>query len=214
MKNKTILQIFLLILLILISFLTFSFYLKKNIKTDNIDNVISDNSENNENVDNEGNLIENISYISTNTRGDTYQILADFGETNTENSDLMFLTNVKAKIILKDKENVNLTSDFANFNSKTFETTFIDNVKISRKDQIITGNELYLVLDHDSEDELENMNSEKKEKNLLRMSNNILLQKPGSTLKADVIEIDLVTKNLKVYMIDEIEKVNIKTEIK
>ena len=39
-----------------------------------------------------------------------------------------------------------LTSKFANFNTKTFETTFIDNVKISRHDEIITGDELYLVL--------------------------------------------------------------------
>ena len=46
----------------------------------------------------------------------------------------------------KNKPDVLLTSDFANFNTKTFETTFIDNVKISRNDEIITGDELYLVL--------------------------------------------------------------------
>ena len=63
----------------------------------------------------------------------------------------MFLSNVKANIIFKDKnkENVKLTSDYANFNTRTFETTFIDKVKITRKDEIITGNELYLVLDKD-----------------------------------------------------------------
>ena len=45
----------------------------------------------------------------------------------------MFLTNVRATIFLDGKENVNLTSKYANFNSKTFETTFLNNVKVSKK---------------------------------------------------------------------------------
>ena len=45
------------------------------------------------------------------------------------------------------------------------------------------------------------------------MSHNILVQRPGSTLKADVIEIDLITKNLKIYMLNKNNKVKVKTKL-
>ena len=59
----------------------------------------------------------------------------------------MFLTNVRSKIIFDntEKEKYFLTSNFANFNTKTFETTFIKNVKIIRHNEIITGDQLYMV---------------------------------------------------------------------
>ena len=125
----------------------------------------------------------------------------------------MFLTNVKSKIIFYDtkKENINLKSNFANFNTKTFETTFIKNVEITRYNETITGDELYMVLDIDNENTQNNLN---KEENILRMSYNVLFQKPGYELKADVLEIDLLTKNLKIYMHDSKEKVLINTKLK
>ena len=51
--------------------------------------------------------------------------------------------------------------------------------------------------------------SEQKEENLIRMSNNIFFKKPGYTLKADILEIDLITKNTKIYMNNSLEKVKI-----
>ena len=48
---------------------------------------------------------------------------------------------------MKNKTNIKLTSDYANFNTKTFETTFIDNVQILRNDETILGNQVYLVFD-------------------------------------------------------------------
>ena len=96
----------------------------------------------------------------------------------------MFLTNVKGTLKSKNKSDVLLVSDYANFNTKNFETTFISNVKISRNDEIITGNELYLVLDLEENDEKDNLN---KEENLLRMSHDVSFVKPGYSLKADVV---------------------------
>ena len=72
---------------------------------------------------------------------------SDYGELSDEIDDLMFLTKVIANITLKNKSDIKLTSDYANFNTKTFETTFLNNVKIFRNDEIIFGNELYLVFD-------------------------------------------------------------------
>ena len=48
---------------------------------------------------------------------------------------------------------------------------------------------------------------DKKDENLLRMSQNVFYKKPGYTLKADIIEIDLITKNSKIYMNTDTKKV-------
>ena len=46
------------------------------------------------------------------------------------------------------------------------------------------------------------------------MSNNIFFKKPGYTLKADVLEIDLTTKNTKIFMNNKLKKVMITSVIK
>ena len=116
----------------------------------------------------------------------------------------MFLTNVKANIIFKNKSNIELTSDYANFNTKTFETTFMDNVLILREDETIIGESLYLVFDQ-TDEELKKKSTV--DQNLIRISNNVIVKKPGYILKADIVEIDLLTKNVKVFMKNKDDKV-------
>jgi len=43
------------------------------------------------------------------------------------------------------------------------------------------------------------------------ISNNVILENDKSSLKTDVIELDIITKNVKIFMYDENKKVNIKT---
>ena len=123
----------------------------------------------------------------------------------------MFLTNVKANVILKNKTNIKLTSDYANFNTKTFETTFIDNVQILRNDETILGNQVYLVFDQTEDVLKKNSNVDQ---NLIRISQDVLIKKPGYMLKADILEIDLVTKNMKIYMNDKKNKIEAKSKLK
>ncbi len=211
MKNKILIQIILLISLLIISILTFDFYYKKNEPKKSEIKKTKNSIENTTSSDQE-NLIFDIKYSANNTAGDIFEIFSEYGETNSENPELMFLTNVKARIIFKnkDKESVNLTSNFANFNTKTFETTFIENVKIIRHDEKIEGDKLYMVLDQDEEIL---KNDPNKKENILRMSQNVLFQKPGYELKADILEIDLITKNLKIYMNNLDNKVIINAEL-
>jgi hypothetical protein len=123
----------------------------------------------------------------------------------------MFLTKVVANITLKNKSNIKLISDYANFNTKTFETTFINNIKIFRDDETILGNELYLVFDQTEKVLKDNSNADQ---NLIRISHDVIIKKPGYMLKADVLEIDLITKNTKVYMNSLKDKVQAKSELK
>ena len=210
MEKKTLIQIFLFILLILLVLFTFIFFynsdeVKQSSYKPEDTNINTASSQDDQNV------IENIKYTSSNNNGDVFEIFADFGEPSLINPELMLLKSVKAQIIFTNKNNINLTSDFADFNTKTFETLFFDNVKITRLDEVMTGEKLYLVLEND--DELVEKDL-KKEQNILRMSNNILFEKPGYTLKADILEIDLITKNLKIYMNDKLEKVFGSSKIK
>ena len=209
-SKKTLIQTFLILTLILLNFVVFNFYYKADFKKDQTDLKNQEIEEKSLNVKN-NDLIENLKYTSNNSRGDIYELFADFGEANIENPDIMFLTNVNGRIKSKNKPDVLLTSKFANFNTKTFETTFIDDVKISRHDEIITGDELYLVLDRDKNDFKENLN---KEENLLRISNNVSFKKPGYSLEADIVEIDLITKNSKIYMKNGIKKVSVTSVLK
>tara|TARA_B100000886_G_C20404932_1_gene484289 strand:- start:45 stop:677 length:633 start_codon:yes stop_codon:yes gene_type:complete len=210
MSKKTLMQIFLVIFLFFLILFTFVFFYEPNeinkpfktLKNSEVNNIVSSSEEQS--------MIENLEYTSSNNNGDVFELYADYGEPSIEDPDLMFLKNVRAKIIFVDKNNINLISDFANFNTKTFETFFINNVQITRMDEIVTGNELYLVL----ENKIDLQKDKKKEQNLIRMSHNIFFQKPGYNLKADILEIDLITKNLKIFMNDKIEKVTANSKIK
>ncbi len=212
MNRKYLIQIILLILLIILSISIFSYYYNKDSAVKK-NKIIEESFSDNKTISNQKNLIEDIKYRATNINGDIYEILADFGEANLEDPELMFLTNVRSKIIFSntEKENIHLTSNFANFNTKTFETTFIEDVEIIRQNETITGDELYMVLDVEKEN---TQNDQSKKQNMLRMTNNIFFQKPGYEMKADVLEIDLITKNLKIYMHNSKNKVLINSELK
>ena len=49
------------------------------------------------------------------------------------------------------------------------------------------------------------------DKNLMIISKNVILKNDKSSLKTDVIEVDIRTKNVKIFMYEENRKVNIKT---
>ena len=210
MEKKNLIQIFLLILLILITFSVFNVYYKTDKTLKSSKKIEMENPD--ETKLNEGkNIIQDIRYTSNNNNGDVFEILADFGEPSLEIDDLMFLTKVVANVTLKNESDIKLTSDYANFNTKTFETTFINNVKIFRNDETITGNELYLVFDRS--DAL-SQGISPTEQNLIRISHDVIIKKPGYILKADVLEIDLITKNTKVYMNNKKDKVQANSKLK
>ena len=210
MRKKTITQVILVIFLIILTYFVFKKYYIRN-ETRSELNKTDDTISKSESQKSDKNLIKDISYTANNKRGDIYLLLADYGEIYMDNPELMFLTEVNGIITMQDGMKVSIKSDFANFNTDNFETTFINNVIVERGDEKITGDELYLVLERDKK-EIQNLIE--KDENLVRMSRNVLYKKPGYNLSADILEIDLITKNIKIYMIDEYKKVIAKSEIK
>ena len=111
MEKKSLIQIFLIILLFIIALLIFNHFYTSNDSAKNIEKKIID-TEINEKQSVDKNIIENVQYSFNNSKGDIYQVLADFGEINLDNPNLMFLTNVNASLILTNKNySVDSTSD-------------------------------------------------------------------------------------------------------
>jgi len=200
MEKKTLIQLALLLFLIISLLWVFNKYRQsgeiKILSNKKVTKILAG--------DENENIIKDIKYSLNSINGDSYILDADYGKINLENPDLIFMTRVRGAIKFEDSENINISSDFANFNNKTFETTFFDNVKIIRSNEIIIGGKLYLVLEV-SEDELKS--NPQKRQNLIKMTENVIFKKPGYSLKTDVVEIDLITKNSKIYMIDKLDKV-------
>lgn len=209
MSKNTIIQLLLFFILIILG--SYVFYNFSKNKEENNLNILKKNENNNideKKLSSNQNIIENIRYQSSNFRGDTFEILAKYGETFLENPNQMKLTKVNSNILFKNGEIINLKSNFADFNTQTFETTFFENVSIIKKNEIINGDKLYFIMES-SNNNLD-LNDEK-EKNIIRLTGNVIYKKPGYTAKADIIEIDLVTKNLIIEMTKKTDRVVINT---
>ena len=137
MSKNTIIQLLLFFILIILG--SYVFYNFSKNKEENNLNILKKNENNNideKKLSNNQNIIENIRYQSSNFKGDTFEILAKYGETFLEKPNQMKLTKVNSNILFKNGEIINLKSNFADFNTQTFETTFFENVSIIKKNEI------------------------------------------------------------------------------
>ena len=143
------------------------------------------------------NIIKDINYSSEDLKGNKYILLAKEGEIDLNNSDIIFLREVIAYIKLKEKnEIITITSDFGKYNTINFDTIFSKNVIINYIDNKITGEYLDLSID----------------KNLLLVSRDVIYINSENVLTADVIEVEIDTKNTKIFMHEDNKKVNIKSK--
>tara|TARA_B110000196_G_C20825523_1_gene511248 strand:+ start:70 stop:660 length:591 start_codon:yes stop_codon:yes gene_type:complete len=185
-------HLFQLILLILTFFLLVVFIYIYNNGIKNSSNnlsVIKDSKR--EKIISNDNIIKNIRYSSKDAHDNSYEIISDFGIISLDNPDIIFMTNVTASIYLKDSNNVIITSKFADFNNKNYETVFYENVKVLRGNEKIMSQKLEFSLIKD----------------LILISKRVIFEKPGFNLIADKVEIDLITKNSKIFMNDSTKKV-------
>ena len=142
------------------------------------------------------NIIENVNYVSKDNDGNEYIINAYQGEIDYSNSNIIYLTNVKALIKLNNSENITITSNYGKYNSENYDTIFSKNVIINYMDNKITGEYLDFSL----------------ERNSLIISRDIIYTNLENILKADVLEMDIKTKDTKIFMYEDTKKVNIRNK--
>ena len=190
MNKKTLIQLSLLLIVLIIVITIFFKYLygnKEVVKIETSKEKIADVPEKS------ANIIKDIEYLSKDNSGNTYLINAKIGEIDSENSNIIFLKNVKAKISIIDSEDIYITSDFANYNSKNYDTNFFENIKIKYADHKIDCEYLDLLFN----------------KNIAILNKNIVYKSLETNLLADRMEIDLITKNSKISMKNKKDKIEI-----
>ena len=135
--------------------------------------------------------INDINYTSIDVRGNKYQITAKLAEIKIDNPDVMFLTDVIAFVFIKDKDTVKITSNFGKYNTINYDTIFSENVIVVYPGHKITGEYLDFSLLTD----------------LGIFTTNVIYTGEKTNLFADKIEMNLTTKDTKIFMNNIGEKV-------
>ena len=189
MKKKTLLQ--LLILIVIIAIFIF-FYKNSNqnkkanisIKLNNQSEIInSDNS----------NLIYNLKYVVEGDDGISYTITSEIGELSVEQPNLILMRRVLAVIRNDYGKPLKITADNAIYNNINHDTQFYDNVLMTYQEQVINSDNFDLVFI----------------KNLATIKNNVVYKDLNTKLFADKVEINILTKNSKIFMYDKQKKIKI-----
>ena len=194
MNKKTLLQLLLLLIVLSIVLIFFFTYFYKQPEKNKL--IENKNPLSNQNLTEDKdvlNIIENIKYLSFDSLGNQYEIGSEYGEIDLNDPDIIFMTNVTATIKSENYPVIKIRADFAKYNSSTYETNFTGNVLLSHVEHKINSDNLDLSIKN----------------NLVTFFDNIIYTGTNTKLIADRIEIDLITKNSKVFMNDNFEKVKI-----
>jgi len=175
MRKEILIQIFLILLVLMILIIIYQKYLKEE-----LDESVVINKD--EITKTENNLI-NIEYESIDKEGRRYIITAETGNFKEEKSELIFMTNVNAKIFLLDGSVIYVSSLNAEYNTLIYDTRFYKEVKMNFLEHNIVCENLNIFFN----------------KNLIEAFNNLNYKNLDIIMLADKIEINLLTKNSKIY---------------
>ena len=187
MNKKLILQIFLIVFTIIFTV----FFLKTTFNKKEEELVQKENKSTGKKTDT--NLIQGIQYFSKDIKGNTYLIESKSGNIDQQNPDIIYLTDVKAKINFDKKEEIFVTSDKAIYNVSNFDTEFIDSVKLNYKDNNLSCKNILV----------------KFSENYAILSGNLVYNNLITSLYADLMEVDLISRKTKTSMFNKRSKIQI-----
>ena len=191
MSKKTYIQLLLIFLFIFISLFLFFKYFKsssfQNYNKSNLEQTATTGES----------LIEDLKYLSTDKKGNKYEIEAKKGNIDKNNPDIIYLENVSAIILLQNSDLILIKSNFAKYNIKNFDTLFNDSILVNYGEHVLKSGFLDLSF----------------ENNLVSLYDNVRYISGVSSLKADKAEIDILNKKTKIYMEDSSKKVQIKNTL-
>ena len=127
--------------------------------------------------------------------GNKFIIKSKTGEINIVNPDIVYMTNVEAKINLINSDPIIIKSNYAKYNKTNYEANFKEDVLLTYQAHRITSQNLDLSF----------------ENNLATIYNKIVYDNNNVKISADILEIDLITKNSKIFMNNEYKKIKITT---
>ena len=189
MTKKIYIQLFLISIFFIISLFIFLKYFKKS-------SFESDTKANMSRATNSGeSLIEDLKYLSTDKEGNEYKIQAKKGNIDKNNPDIIYLENVVDIVFLQISELISIKSNYAKYNTKSFDTLFNESVSVDYGEHFLKSEFLDLSF----------------ENNLVSIYDNVRYLSGISSLRADKAEIDILNKNTKIFMKDSNKKIQINT---
>ena len=198
MKSKSFIQLILFSIIILSSFVVYQYFFKNNKSVKIIDSqpneIQSQNSQimQSKIIDTD-NIIEKLEYKSIDAYGNEYVIKSSKAESQVDDTNNVKLFKVSAIIYSPNKKPIMIKSDFALHNKLTFNTKFYDNVEILHDTIEVTSGNLDLLYKENRVD-LYNIKSANYKQ---------------STLLADKITFDILTKNVSVNMYKDDQRIKI-----
>ena len=184
MSNKTKLQFFLILLVLFLCIVFYLIYFSKNDTKLTSKQKIITNTDISESS--KGSSIKDILYESYDDKGNKFIIKSKTGTFDEKKKDEINMINVEAKIILVNGAIVTLMSETARYNSFNSNTKFIKNVKLEYLDHKINSDNIDVIF---TESKIE-------------AYNNLIYRNSDIKLSADKVELDLITKNTKIFMFD------------
>tara|TARA_B100001559_G_scaffold272267_1_gene241195 strand:- start:2953 stop:3615 length:663 start_codon:yes stop_codon:yes gene_type:complete len=218
---KTLIQLFLFSTIIILGFFFYKNYFAinknenelaiLNEKFENLDKAeksVTDNIDKKEKINKEikskipektqkaNSSIQNLSYKVKLPDDKEYEIIANSSELSYKNnSEIIFMNNVVARFIDDDNKIIKIEADEAFFNNSNYNTNFNKNVKIEYLNNLITSDKL-------------NYNFEKSE---ILIRENIIYKGVHGTIIADNILINILSKNIDVFMDNSTDKIKIES---
>ena len=182
MKKKIFIQIILIFLIFYFSYFLYNKYFYKDLSENKLGNEKSINENTNMN------MISKINYKSSDMEGRIYNIMAESGYIDLLNTQVIKMNKVVANIKLKDGTLIVITSDFADYNSITYETKFSSNVVSKYLDHKVFSE--FLIIDF--------------KKNILEATHEMTYKNSNSVMRADKLEVNLITKDIKISNFEDI----------
>ena len=182
MKKKIFIQIILIFLIFYFSYFLYNKYFYKDLSENKLGNEKSINENTNMN------MISKINYKSSDMEGRIYNIMAESGYIDLLNTQVIKMNKVVANIKLKDSTLIVITSDFADYNSITYETKFSSNVVSKYLDHKVFSE--FLIIDF--------------KKNILEATHEMTYKNSNSVMRADKLEVNLITKDIKISNFEDI----------
>jgi|TARA_B100001142_G_scaffold314522_1_gene352118 hypothetical protein len=183
MNKKILLQLLIVFIIILLSLAFFFEFLKKD-----EEKVIQEEIINSEAG---ANLIKDLEYSTIDKQGNSYVIKAKSGKVENEESEIIYMDDVKAKIVFNNNKYIFISADNAIYNGSNFNTNFEGNVVANHGEHTVNSNKLDLLFTI----------------NLAVVYDNLIYTNPFTKLLADRMEIDLITKTSKISMNDTKKKI-------
>ena len=197
---KKIIQLILSLSLVIMAIVFYKVYFSSNNKSQVFKELSEENSEtdNKEKSTSEmSNLIRNLSYDVTFDGDKQYSITADLSELTYENNvEIVYMQKVTAIFINENNVPLIITSDKATYNNSSYDTNFSENVRVEYIDNLINSEKLDISF----------------AENIITIYDNVKYHGSSGTLNTDNVKINLITKNINIYMDNKEKKVEVVTK--